>query len=83
MSDIPKRWQDIPEAEREGLLELARLPCEQRRRMAKAGANILWWEGLASRLGKAKWIVITVSAVVGSIYALFDMIAAAIQGIGR
>ena len=83
MSDMPKRWQDLQEAEREALLELARIPSEQRRRMAKAGANLLWWEGLACRLSKAKWVVITVSAIVGSIYAFLDIIAASIQGIGK
>ena len=83
MEGMPKRWQDVPETEREALIELARIPPEQRRRMAKAGANILWWEGLACRFGKAKWFIITASAVIGAIYALFDMIAAAIQGIGK
>ena len=70
MSDgnIPSKWADLRPDEREAILEFAQLSPELRQRIYKAGRNIMWWEGLATRLGGIKWLIVTVGVIGGAAF---------------
>lgn len=79
----PNHWKDLPDHEQEALIEFARLPKEQRRRIYKAGSNIAWWDGLIERAGNWKVILVICALFAGWITGFFDAIAAAWMGIGQ
>ena len=83
MSESPKHWADLPDHEREALLQWARLPEDQRRRIFKAGANIAWFDGLVERAGNWKVVIAIVALFVGWVTGFLDAIAAAWMGIGK
>lgn len=85
MSDgnIPSKWADLRPDEREAILEFAQLSPELRQRIYKAGRNIMWWEGLATRLGAIKWVIATVAAIGGGLWFATTEIGERLLGLGR
>ena len=85
MSDqnTPGKWADLRPDEREAILEFAQLSPELRQRIYKAGRNIMWWEGLANRLGALKWAIITVVFFLGFISGLPGWIVDWMQRVGK
>ena len=82
-SNTPAKWADLRPDEREAILEFAQLSPELRQRIYKAGRNIMWWEGLANRLGAIKWVIVTVMAIGGGLAFATTEIGEKILGLGR
>ena len=79
MTDTPKKWADIPEHEREAIIQWARLPEKHRCRVLKAGKNIEWWDGLAERAGKFKYAVAFLALLIGYTTGFVDWVAGIIE----
>lgn len=79
MVEKPKRWQDLPEHERDAIIEWARLPAKQRCRIIRAGNNIAWWDGLIERAGSWKVLIALVATVVLYTLGFLDWVAANVQ----
>ena len=85
MSDhqIPGKWADLRPDEREAILEFAQLSPELRQRIYKAGRNIMWWEGLANRLGSLRWGIVMVAFLLALVGGLPGWISEWIKGAAR
>ena len=82
MSDIeedgtPQRWADLPQHERDAMIEFARLSQKHRERIYKAGANIAFWDTLFEKVARWKSLAIVVGLIIAAaalLNALLDSI---------
>ena len=75
----PRRWADIPSHERDAIIEWARMPQKQRDRIARAGKNIEWWDGLIERAGNWKVVMVIIATIVGYAAGGLDWLASAFE----
>ena len=77
---MPKKWSDLRDDEREALLEFAQLPPLVRKRIYRAGSNIGWWDGLAERAGRWKLWIVGLGLLAGWATGFLDALASAWMG---
>ena len=74
MSEQPSSWKDLRPDEVEAIMQIARLPSEQRAAMLQAGKNILFWRALSERITGLRLLILAVGGIVAYVFGLFDFL---------